>query len=139
MERYKTQFGEIEVDPETVIVFPSGMPGLPECKRFKLLHEEKPSPLVMWLQSLDDADVYFNVIEAERLGLSYQVTLSDEECLEVEMEEDDVASLLLIISKKESENSSISANTQAPIVLNVRSRKALQKTGVKAHIVFSNT
>ena len=138
MERYQTQFGEIEVDPETVIVFPSGMPGLPECKRYKLLHEDKPSPLVMWLQSLDDADVYFNVIEAERLGLSYQVVLSDEECTEIDMQNADVASLLLIISRKIDEKTGISANTQAPIVLNVRSRKALQKTGVKANIVFSN-
>ncbi len=139
METYQTRFGEIQVDPETVIVFPSGLPGLPDCQRYKLLHEDNPNPQVMWLQSLDDAAICFNVVEAERLGLEYQVALSDDECAEIELNATDEACLLLILSRKEAEQPGIAANTQAPIVLNVRTRKALQKTGVRATVVFSNT
>lgn len=139
MENYQTRFGDIQVDPETVIVFPSGLPGLPDCRRYKLLHEDTPSPQVMWLQSLDDMDVYFNVIEASRLGLSYQVVLSDEECAEIGLAGTDEACLMLILSRSGDEKPGIAANTQAPIVLNMRTRKALQKPGVRASIVFSNT
>lgn len=138
METYQTRFGEIQVDPETVIVFPSGMPGLPDCHRYKLLHEDKPNPMVMWLQSLDDIDVYFNVIEAEKLGLTYQIALTDAECAEIELESADLASLLLILSKSEDEVTGIATHTQSPIVLNTRTRKALQKPGVRANVVFTN-
>lgn len=138
METYKTLFGDIQVDPETVITFPSGVPGLPDCKRYKLLHEDKPNPQVMWLQSLDDAAVCFSVVEAERLGLNYQVTLSDEECAEIDLQSSDEAQLLLVLARHDEGEPNIVANTQAPFVLNVRSRKALQKIGVRADIVFRN-
>jgi flagellar assembly factor FliW len=138
METFKTPFGDIQVDPDTVITFPSGVPGLADCKRYKLLHEDKLDPQVMWLQSLDDMSVCFNVIEAERLGLSYQVTLSDEECAEIDLQDTDEAKLLLVLSRKGEKPTDIVANTQAPFVLNLRSRKALQKTGVRADVVFRN-
>lgn len=138
MENYKTPFGDIQVDPETIITFPSGLLGFPECKRYKLLHEDKPNPQVMWLQSLDDMAVCFNVVEAERLGLTYQVTLTDEECTEIELQSSDEAKLLLVLDRNEQGTSGIVANTQAPFVLNVRARKALQKTGVRADIVLRN-
>lgn len=138
METYKILFGDIQVDPETVITFPSGVPGLPDCKRYKLLHEDKPNPQVMWLQSLDDAAVCFSVVEAERLGLNYQVTLSDEECAEIDLQSSDEAQLLLVLARHDEREPNIVANTQAPFVLNVRSRKALQKIGVRADIVFRN-
>ena len=138
METYQTPFGEIQVDPETVIVFPSGMPGLPACQRYKLLHEDNPNPRVMWLQSLNDPAVFFNVVEAASLGLSYQVSLSDEECAEIGLDGTDEACLLLILSRGGDTQPGIAANTQAPIVLNARTRKALQKSGVRANVVFSN-
>lgn len=138
MEIYKTPFGDIQVDPETVITFPAGLPGLPDCKRYKLLHEDKPDPHVMWLQSLDDMAVCFNVVEAERLGLTYQVTLSDEECSEIDLQSADEAKLLLVLRRNQEGEPGIVANTQAPFVLNMRSRKALQKIGVRADIVFRN-
>ncbi len=139
MEIYQTPFGQIEVDPETVITFPSGLPGFPECKRYKLLHEERPDPQVLWLQSLDDADVCFSVIEADRLGLNYQIVLSDAECAEIDLENQEDVRLLLILSRKQEEvAASISANAQAPIVLNLQARKAMQKIGLRADIVFRN-
>ncbi len=139
MEVYQTPFGSIEVDPQTVITFPSGLPGFPECKRYKLLHEDRPNPQVLWLQSLDEADVCFNVVEADSLGLNYQISLSDEECAEIGLEnQEDVRLLLILARKDETVSPSISANAQAPIVLNLLTRKALQKFGLRADVVFRN-
>ncbi len=138
MEIYQTPFGQIEVDPETVITFPSGLPGFPQSKRYKLLHEERPDPQVLWLQSLDDTEVCFSVVEADRLGLAYQITLDDDECAEIGLEAPEDVRLLLILARKEDDVVGIAANAQSPIVLNLRTRKALQKTGLRADIVFRN-
>ncbi|WP_373975958.1 flagellar assembly protein FliW [Chitinibacter sp. SCUT-21] len=137
MEVFQSQFGPIEVDPETVIHFPAGLPGFEECKNYKLLHEDKPNPSVYWLQSLDDATVAFSIVGAERLGFNYVLTLSDEECTSIELNNASDAMLFLILSRPD--NQAIRANTLAPLVINLQSRKGLQKVDVKADIVFSNT
>jgi flagellar assembly factor FliW len=137
MQVYQSRFGQIEVDPNTIIHFPLGIPGFEECKDYKLLHEDSNQPKVLWLQSLDDQAVLFTLIEAERLGLNYMLTLSDEECTHIDLKSADDAQLFLILSRPE--NQEISANTRAPLVINLQSRKGLQKLDVKADIVFRNT
>jgi flagellar assembly factor FliW len=136
MQTLNTRFGEIEIDPETVLTFPQGMPGFENCTRYKLLHEEQPNPRVRWLQSLDDADLSFSLVQVEHLGLSYEVALSDEECALIELENAEDAVLLLLLSRPLEDGREIAANTQAPVILNLKSRKALQKVGFRADIVF---
>lgn len=136
MEVFQSQFGPIEVDPETIIHFPAGLPGFDDCKNYKLLNEEKPNPSIYWLQSLDDANVAFSIIAAERLGFNYVLTLNDDECESIELKDAAEAMLFLILSRPEGEG--IRANTLAPLVINLLSRKGLQKTDLKADIVFSN-
>ncbi|WP_028451810.1 flagellar assembly protein FliW [Chitinilyticum aquatile] len=137
MQQFKTPFGNIEIDPDTIIEFPQGLPGFEDCHRFKLLHEEAANPTVHWLQSLDQADVSFSIVEASRLGLSYQVKLDDDECALIDLQSADEALLLLILARDDA-SEKIKALTQAPLVLNLRARKALQKVGLRANIVFSN-
>lgn len=137
MNVFQSQFGPIEVDPDTIIHFPAGLPGFEHCHQFKLLHEEKPNPSVYWLQSLDDAEVVFSIVGAERLGFNYVLKLSDEECAQIELTDASDAMLFLILSRPDGEP--IRANTLAPLVINLKARKGLQKLDVKADIVFSNT
>jgi len=59
MTMIETRFGQVDIDPQTVLEFPQGLPGFEQFTRYKLLHEDKPNPQVMWLQSLDDADLMF--------------------------------------------------------------------------------
>ncbi len=136
MQVYQSRFGQIEVDPNTIIHFPLGIPGFEDCKNYKLLHEDSKDPQVLWLQSLDDAAVLFTIIEAERLGLNYMLTLSDEECACIDLKTAEDAQLFLILSRPD--GSPISANTRAPLIINLQSRKGLQKLDVKADIVFRN-
>jgi flagellar assembly factor FliW len=136
MEVFQSQFGPIEVDPDTIIHFPAGLPGFDACKNYKLLHEEKPNPSVFWLQSLDDAEVAFSIVGAERLGFNYVLTLNDEECASIDLQDANDAMLFLILSRPNNEG--IRANTLAPLVINLQARKGLQKIDVKADIVFSN-
>ena len=131
------RFGALDIDESSLITFPAALPGFDNCKRFKLLHEDVPEPKVLWMQSLDEADLVISVIDAKLLGLHYQLTLSDEECAQIEYTGEQALVLLLTLSRVESSDK-IQANTQSPIVLNLASRLALQKGGVRAEIVFTN-
>ncbi|MBE9608683.1 flagellar assembly protein FliW [Chitinilyticum piscinae] len=137
MQQFSTPFGTIDVDPATVIDFPLGLPGFEQCHRFKLLHEERDAPTVYWLQSLDDAEVCFSVIEADRLGLNYQVKLSDEECALIALDDASQAQLLLMLARDDASDK-VKALTQSPLVLNLQARKGMQKAGLRAQIVLTN-
>jgi len=69
-------FGVLEVDPQTILFFPDGLPGFESCHRFKLFHEDVDHPIIHYLQSLDEPELVFSVVEPVWLGLNYELPLS---------------------------------------------------------------
>ena len=61
-----TRFGEVEVPDDTLITFPEGLPPF-EGKRYILLHRED-SPMIEWLQSVEEPDVALMDIWMPRLS-----------------------------------------------------------------------
>lgn len=135
MQINSTRFGPIEVDPSTIIEFPLPLAGFENSRRYKLLHEDNESPIVLWLQSLDEPDVSFNLIDPTRLGLNYEISLSDEESSLLQIGNPDAVSVLLLVSK---ENNQLLPAPNAPILINTEARIGMQKPGIGARIVFSN-
>jgi flagellar assembly factor FliW len=137
MQIVSPQFGPLDVDESTVITFPDGVPGFEDCTRYKLLHEDVPNPKVLWMQSLDDTALVFSVVDATLLGLNYQLTLTDEEAAKIGASSPEDIVLLLTLAKDRL-GGKVKPNTFSPIVLNTATRKAIQKGGVRAEIVFTN-
>lgn len=140
MQVQSTRFGLLDIDPSTLIEFPLGLPGFEGLHQFKLFHEDKPDPSVLWLQSVEDADVSLNLIEAQRMGVNYQITLSDEECAVLQLTDPADVVLLLVISNhvEQSGEAPIRANTASPVLINTKSGRGFQKVGLQADIVFRN-
>ena len=128
-------FGPQEIQDDEIITFPQGLPGFEENTRFKVFHEEG-KPTVHWLQSVDDADLFFSVMEPQLLNLGYEFSLSPEQSKTIDLQESDELAVVLILSKggtsetDETEavpsDKSIRANLTGPVVINTRSRKAVQ-------------
>ena len=130
MQIKSTAFGTLEINPDEVLTFPQGLPGFEDCKRFKLFHEEKETPVVHWLQSLDRPDVTFSVIDPVLFGLNYEITLNDAET--ALLSADNIADIaVMLIAYKPQANvaaqASINANINGPIILNTRTRVGMQK------------
>ena len=130
MQIKSTAFGTLEINPDEVLTFPQGLPGFEDCKRFKLFHEEKETPVVHWLQSLDRPDVTFSVIDPVLFGLNYDITLNDAEA--ALLGADNIADIaVMLIAYKPQANvvaqASINANINGPIILNTRTRVGMQK------------
>lgn len=116
----------VEVDPETLFDFPKGLAGFEHCHRFKLFHEEG-KPTLFWLQSVDDFKVMFQVVAPELLDLEYQIELSDEDCKLLELAQPGEAAVVVIVYGDEAQGGKIAANTRSPLILNLESRKGMQK------------
>lgn len=125
LHRLHTQ--EVEVDPQSVITFPRGIPPFDDCQHYKLFHEEGKES-VFWLQSLDDAEVLFSLTDPDLLKLSYEVSLSDDEQKLLDITPGDEL-LLSVIVYKDDDNAagSLNVNARAPIVINASKRLGLQK------------
>lgn len=141
MKIHSTRFGTHEIDPESILTFPQGIPGFESCTRYKLFHEDKEQPVVHWLQAIDDPNVAFSVVDPARFGLNYEITLTDEEVALLQAGSADDIAVMLIAYKPQPDaaaGANVSANINGPVILNTRARLGLQKVlvGLKADITL---
>ena len=122
----------VTVDPDTLFTFPNGMAGFENCKRFKLFHEEGGGT-VFWLQSVDDAEVSFPVVVPEKIDIEYEIELSDEDCALIGLESVTDVAIVVVVYRSEAEGGKIAANTRSPVILNLKTRKGMQKILQEVH------
>lgn len=120
-----SRFGTIEVDPEKIITVTSAFAGFPESRRFVLRQHSNRSPF-MWLQSLDNPDLAFVVIQASRLVPQYQPDLPAAVKRELGDERGNGLDLLLILSIPKGQPEQMTANLLGPVILNPVSQLAKQ-------------
>ena len=93
--------GQVEVDENTIITFEAGLPAFETCTRFKLFHEaDSDSPSVFWMQSLDNPDVLFSVTDPQKLGIRYEIELSQDEVAALALSRQEDAAILLTIYRE---------------------------------------
>lgn len=121
-----TRFGAQNVDPATIIRFPHGLAGFEDLHEFKLFHEEgKPS--VFYLQSLDDPEVQFPVVNPDSYQVSYECVLNDDEAAVLQLDDPDDVAVLVTLAQAGERDHGIHANFMGPILLNTGKRIGLQK------------
>jgi len=116
----------IDVAPERVIEFPVGLAGFEDLRRYTLFHpetQEGVQPHYFILQSLEDAEVSFTIADPALFGFSYEITLTDTESAAIDLAEPGEAAVVVILVK---ENGQVRANLKAPLVINLRARRAIQ-------------
>jgi flagellar assembly factor FliW len=119
-----TRFGEIEVGADTVITFPQGLVGLPQLHRFVLIEGKGP---FQWMQSLDNPDATFVVIDSDEVVSDYEINPSREDiALVVEGEEPAPLCALLIVTVPREAPERMTANLMAPLIVNTERRLGVQ-------------
>jgi len=120
MKLSTTRFGEIEIQEESIINFPFGIPGFPDLKRFVIIDYKDP---IKWLHSVEDPDIAFIITVPFVLFPEYSFTIKDdvEEFLGIKEASDVVIFAILAVS-----DNNLMANLKAPLVVNISNKKAVQ-------------
>ena len=129
MEIQSKLLGNQEINPETIINFPRGLPGFEDQTRFKLFHQEG-SEIVYWLQSVDNGDLTFSVAHPAHFNINYNFTVTDpEEALLQIAPGDELVILILLHKDNEQENGkpTIKGSIKSPILINANKRIGIQK------------
>ena len=120
-----TKFGELFYNDEDIIVFPRGIPGFERNHSWAITGEEES--VIKWLQSLDDAELALPITTPDVVMPEYNARIPDDEIeLLGEIQSNDDLALLSVVSIPSSAPWNMTVNLRAPILVNVKTRRAAQ-------------
>ncbi|RPG20348.1 MAG: flagellar assembly protein FliW [Phycisphaera sp. TMED9] len=122
MQLETTRFGNVEIDDDRVIKFPSGMLGFSSYTDFVLLQPDEQG-VFFWLQSTETPDLAFVVTDPALWIPDYKANIRREQMEDLGMAEIGDAQVLVVVNKREDV---LSANLQGPLVVNVTGRTGMQ-------------
>ena len=118
------RFGEMSYAASDVIEFPWGIPGFPNLHRWLLLSVEE-NPNFVWMQSLDDLKVAVPTADPYWIFDKYEPKLPSYAFVALEIKNpEDFTMLCVVVVTANAEE--MTMNLMAPIVVNLRTRKARQ-------------
>lgn len=117
-------FGEIEVQENDIINFVCGMYGFEEYKRYVLL-KDNPGDDIMFLQSLDNSELSFVLVDPYAIFRDYDPDLNEEDLEELGANDETELKFLTIAIIKENIKDSV-VNLKSPVAINPATRSAKQ-------------
>jgi len=118
-------FGIIEYDAEAVIRFAEPMLGFHDLTRFLLLPGDAPNDLFYWLQSIEDGEIAFVLLDVYQVLPEYNPLVEPEVLESLGQLEGNVLEIYNIAVVPE-DFKQIRVNLKAPIVINPNTRLGLQ-------------
>ncbi|HHT36127.1 MAG: flagellar assembly protein FliW [Candidatus Wallacebacter cryptica] len=118
-----TRFGTLEVDPEQIIDFPEGILGFEDYHQFVIV--EQPESMFCFLQSVEEPWLCFVIMMPELLRHDYQVKLEPQHVKQLGFEDSKDGQVFVIVTVPE-DVSEMTANLQAPLVINRKTKLAKQ-------------
>lgn len=115
--------GPLEIRADTVITFPAGLPGFASLRNFALVETQRDD--LVWLQSVDDAELTFLLADPFAVVSGFEVELPAADLAAIGGPENGPALLVLTVVQLEGGQPS-SANLQSPIVIDRERRVGRQ-------------
>lgn len=123
MEKIQTRFGEVEYDPDNLLVFPAGLIGFPTLHSFIVMPNRKQGPL-FWIQSIDDPEIAFVLTDPTNFFLTYEVKPDNAERSSLQISQDDECYVMVVVTVPPDQK--ITLNLAAPILFAPKSNRAIQ-------------
>jgi len=123
MRIHTINFGDLEVEKDTVIVFDDGLPGFPQLRRFVILEMEEIKPF-QYLQALPDDDtppIALYLINPFLVDSSYEFRLTDSDMEAIKSTNSAELTIYAVATIPANPNEA-TLNLMAPIVINEKDR-----------------
>jgi len=117
--------GELVVSPTSIIDFPAGLLGFPECTRFVLLAIEDREGLY-WLQSMDSSALTFVLADPFIAVPGFALDLPDITAAELHARTPESIVVLAFLTLPDCPHAPFTANLQGPLAINPLTRRGMQ-------------
>jgi len=118
-------FGEIDYDSSLVVNFDEGLPGFPDHKKYIILLENAKEDTFCWLQSIEDGQLAFALINIYNVKPDYNPLVNSEEVASLGNLGDNNLLIYNVVVIPD-DIRQMRANLRAPIVINPTTRKGKQ-------------
>ena len=125
MKTTTTRFGPVEFKDEALLTFPAGIIGFPGSTRYVLLDHERDAPF-KWLQSLDESDLAFVIVDPMLFKPDYRAEVAHEDIPELAVQDESDLDMFVLLTIPPADPGGVTANLRGPILVNHRTRLATQ-------------
>ena len=125
MELETIRFGKIDYSKNDIILMVKGLLGFEEFKRFIFVSPPEQDPF-RWLQSIDDPQLAFLVIEPAEVKPDYKIEISAKDLLLLEAKIKNDLETYLLVAIPRGKVEALTVNLQAPIIINQSKMCAVQ-------------
>lgn len=122
MKLLTRDLGELEIDEKDIVTFEGPIFGFERYRRFVFLYQEDISENFIWLQSVDEPELCFILVQPDLITDHYQPELPKE--AKTLLGDGDYMCWLIVSLREPSQDSTV--NLRSPIVVNPETRKAAQ-------------
>lgn len=139
MKLVTERFGEVSYSQEEILFFPRGIPAFETKHEWILIGSDENA--VKWLQSLDDGSLALPVTSPDAVQPDYNARIPEDELKLVGSVNPADLALLIVVSIPEAAPWNMTANLRAPILINLKTHKAVQVIALNEeypirHVVF---
>lgn len=120
-----TRFGRIDFTEDDLVIFSEGLVGFGSRRQFVLI-DHKPGSPFRWLQSTEDGQLAFLVIDPAEYTNDYSPIMPKHAASDLEMLEDTPRLVYTIVTIPSGRPEGMTLNLAAPIVINAATRRAKQ-------------
>ena len=130
------RFGELEIPEQNIIEFPKGIIGFEQFRKYVLLEREDSDPFC-WLQSLEDPNLAFVVINPTIFFRNYKIEIHYKELEDIQVASLDRIEIFAIVTIPE-DISKMSANLLGPLVVNLDNNLGKQIVLTNSHYTIQH-
>lgn len=125
MKLHASSFGEIEIDEENVLTFPEGIPGFEQYKKFIVINNPDEENPFDWLQSVDNEDLAFVIINPFFAFPDYDITIPESAIEKLKIkDETDIFVYTIVVVPENIED--MTTNLSGPIIINGKEKLGKQ-------------
>ncbi len=118
-------FGETEINENTILTFPEGIIGFEKVKKYALISPLGEGVFPMWLQAVDSVEPCFVVYDPMEICPDYKFEISDEEQELLKITDTDSYRCLAVAIVPEDYRKT-TINLRCPIIINTKENIAAQ-------------
>lgn len=119
-------FGEVTFSKDEVLTFDNGMFGFEDSKKFALINFEDGKDAMVCLQSMEDEELAFVLMNPFFLMPDYKPELGDQEIRALEIDESTKGVLYYVVCVVKDNLAESTVNMRCPIAINPETKKAAQ-------------
>ncbi len=125
MQIETSRFGLVDIEKEDMVLFPEGILGFNTLRTFIFL-DDPNDDIFAWLQSAENSEIAFPILEPELFAEDYTVKISKSDMQALKLTDPSSGYRAFTIITIPEDPTKMTANLKAPIIVNVKNKLARQ-------------